>query len=69
MNKVERILNRSHKTLHQACVEAGIEFEDGMSTPSLESCANCGIWHTLGKMKKDLDNDVICAVCRLYYGE
>jgi hypothetical protein len=68
MNNVERVLSRTHKTLHEACIEAGIDLVDAV-TPNLDSCANCGIWHTKGKMRKDRDGDVICELCRMYYGD
>lgn len=67
MNEVERTLHRTRKTLMEACIEAGVEFDPGLVT-NIQECSNCSIWHKISELIPDLDNNPICKNCKHFYG-
>jgi hypothetical protein len=67
MNTVELVLNKTRKTIREACIEAGIEFEEDL-VPNLETCTSCMTWYKHSIFKKDLDGNLICTQCYNWYG-
>jgi len=67
MNSLERALHRSHKSIREACVEAGIAFEDAYVL-NVDQCNHCGIWMKIKELKPDLDKNPICATCYEFEG-
>lgn len=68
MNKVERALYRTHKTIREACAETNAEF-DPTAVAAVATCTNCSIWHLLQELKPDLDANPICKICWRFYGD
>ena len=68
MNEVERVLYRTHKTIREACMEAGVDFDPSV-VQSVEACTNCSIWHRVVELKPDLDSNSICKICWRFYGD
>ena len=68
MNEVERVLYRTHKTIREACIEAGVDFDPSV-VQAVEACTNCSIWHRTVELKPDLDKNLICKICWRFYGD
>lgn len=67
MNKVEKTLYKTRKTVQEACDECGVDFEDAVVS-ELEECSSCSIWLKHYQLKPDLDNNPVCKECLDYYG-
>lgn len=68
MNEVERALYRTHKTIREACAEAGVQFTENLEL-SVQECSHCSIWHRLQELQLDLDKNPICKICWRFYGD
>lgn len=67
MNKIEKSLYRTRKTLGQVCKELGIDIED-VTICDIDTCSSCSIWEKMFSLKEDLDGNLICKYCYDTYG-
>lgn len=67
MNKIERALLRTRKTVQQVCKEHDIDVEDA-DVFEIEQCSSCSIWVKIENLKEDLDSNPICQNCWDTYG-
>lgn len=62
--KLARHLNKTRKTLTQACNELEIDLddvEDEHLQAAIDQCSHCNIWST--DLKDDDDGNLVCALC------
>lgn len=67
MNKLERALIRTRKTIQQACKEVDVDIDDA-EIFEIEQCSSCSIWVKFEHLKEDLDMNPICQNCYDTYG-
>ena len=68
MNNLEKTLLKTRKSIREACVEAGIEFEVAVIN-NIAECSHCDIWYKNKDLKPDQDKNPICAICFKFYGD
>ena len=67
MNKIERALIRTRKTVRQACQETGTDPEE-VDILDIDQCSSCSVWAKHSELREDLDGNYICRVCWDEYG-
>jgi len=67
MNKLERALHRTRKTVNQVCRELDIDSEDA-EVFEIDQCSSCSIWVKFETLREDLDGNPICRNCWDTYG-
>lgn len=67
MSELDKTLNKTRKSLFQACNELGIEYSESIHL-NVQECSSCGTWVYLTSVKVDLDGNPICNQCFTYYG-
>lgn len=68
MNKVEKNLVRTRKTVKQAADECGVDIDD-VELENIDQCSSCSIWLKFTQLKEDLDGNPICKECWSTYGD
>lgn len=62
--RLARRLNKTRKTLSEACVELGIDIDDVDDfdlDQHIQECSHCGVWGD--KHKEDEDGFLVCPLC------
>jgi hypothetical protein len=69
---LKRRLYKSNINVVDACKELDInptEEELEELLVGLCTCNHCGTWYKEEELIPDLDDNIICSYCRIYYGE
>ncbi len=67
--ELSKYLYRRKISLREACMLAGIEFNDEVDTGKYTECHSCSVWHLESELKPDLDGVPICGLCESWYGK
>ena len=63
-DRLEQFLKGTRRNIREVCEELGIEIPEKLP---LEQCSHCNVW--TGRLKEDLDGNLICGFCFTNYGE
>lgn len=62
IEKIERALVKSRKSLKEVCDSLGIDLPD-VEELVVSQCTQCSVWHYNYKLVEDLDGNMICKYC------
>ncbi len=62
VEKIERGLLKTRKTLKEICRELDLDMPDKEEL-LIDQCAHCGVWHKNYKLVEDLDGNYIGSYC------
>lgn len=68
--RLAKQLNKTRKTLTQACNELGIDIddvEDEYLQAAIDQCSHCNIWSTT--LDDDEDGNLVCDLCFRLVGQ
>jgi hypothetical protein len=67
IEKAERALLKTRKTLYEVCRDLDIEVPDPEEL-CIDQCSHCSVWHYQYKLREDLDGNNICGYCENLVG-
>jgi len=62
IDRVERTLLKTRKTLFEVCRDLDVEIPD-RDDLVVDQCSHCGTWNYKYKLNEDLDGNPICNYC------
>jgi hypothetical protein len=62
IDKIERSLIKTRKTLYEVCRELGLDVPD-RDELVVDQCTHCNTWNFKYKLSEDLDGNPICRYC------
>lgn len=62
IERAERALVKTRKTLYEVCRELYIDVPD-LGELCVDQCSHCSVWHYQYKLREDLDGNLICGYC------
>ncbi len=69
IEQIENSLKRTSKTLRNVFEELGLDIEDfDLSSLTVDTCDNCGIWFSKSKLSVDKNGNLICGFCKANIG-
>jgi hypothetical protein len=67
IDKLERALLKTRRSIREVCHELGIDDPD-LDLLTIGQCASCSVWHYNYKLHEDLDGSPICTYCEELIG-
>lgn len=67
IDKIERALQKTRRSLYEVCRELNIEVPDAEDL-LVAQCTHCSTWNFKYKLNEDLDGNPICRYCENLVG-